>query len=270
MTDRAYQSMKPNGTTNHPVAAAPIPNPPPKSHPYNLARHPYRPTPVTRPRHKHENRRITCRRCCCLTCFWSILILIAILLLAAIAAAALYVLYHPHRPIFSVTSLKISAFNLTTTPADDSTHLSTRMNVTLSVRNPNKSKITYLYGPMTITVQSNSIDLSNGTIANFTSSPGNISILHTTMAMNSIVWDADSVKSLKSDLKRKRGLPMEIVVDTTVGVKMEKLKVKKVGIRIRCGRIHGVMPKGKNVTSSKTANAECTVDLKIKILKWTF
>ncbi|GFP90117.1 hypothetical protein PHJA_001155600, partial [Phtheirospermum japonicum] len=183
--------------------------------------------------------------------------------------AAFYVLYHPHRPLFSVTSLKISAFNLTTTPADDSTQLSTRINVTLSARNPN-NKITYLYDPMFIAVRSNSIDLSNGSFANFTSSPDNISIIHTAMAMNFKVLDANEVKSLKSDLKRKRGLPMEIVMDTMVGVKMEKLKVRKIGIRIRCGGIHGTLPKGKNVTPANTAKAKCKVDLRIKIFKWTF
>lgn len=125
---------------------------------------------------------------------------------------------------------------------------------------------------MSITVLSSSVNLSNGSFANFSNSPGSISIIHTAMAMNSQVLDADSVNSLKSDLKRKNGLPMEIVMDTMVGVKMEKLKMKKIGIRVKCDGIHGLVPKGKNVTPAvaKTSNANCKVDLRIKILKWTF
>ncbi|KAK4412616.1 hypothetical protein Salat_2908700 [Sesamum alatum] len=269
MTDRVYPSTKPNGT------AAPITvNPPPakaQNGLYNPTRHPYRPTPtISRPRHKHR-RQFSCRRCFCLSCFWSILILIAILLLAAIASAAFYVLYRPQRPLFSVTSLKISTFNLTTTPSDDSTHLTTKINITLSAKNPNK-KIIFLYDPISITVLSNSVNISNGSFANFTNSPDNISIIHTSMALNSQVLDADSVKSLKSDLKRKNGLPMEIVMDTMVGVKMEKLKMKKIGIRVKCDGIHGLVPKGKTVIPAvaNTSNAKCKVDLRIKIFKWTF
>ncbi|KAL0394168.1 UNVERIFIED_CONTAM: hypothetical protein Slati_4383000 [Sesamum latifolium] len=272
MTDRVYPSTKPNGTT-HPTPAAPTVNPPPaKAHAlYNPTRHPYRPTPTSRHRHKHQ-RHFSCRRCFCLTCFWSILILIAILLLAAIASAAFYVLYRPHRPLFSVTSLKISTFNLTTTPSDDSTHLTTRINITLSAKNPNK-KIIFLYDPMSITVLSNSVNLSNGSFANFTNSPDNISIIHTSMGLNSQVLDADSLNSLKSDLKRKNGLPMEIVMDTMVGVKMEKLKMKKIGIRVKCDGIHGLVPKAKKTVTpavANTSNAKCKVDLRIKIFKWTF
>ncbi|KAL0330437.1 UNVERIFIED_CONTAM: hypothetical protein Sradi_5030400 [Sesamum radiatum] len=256
--------------------APPIPPPPPP--PSTLPRP--KPTPSTTPRatltphshirHRHKHRHFSCRRCFCLSCFWSILILIAILLLAAIAAAAFYVLYRPHRPLFSVTSLKISTFNLTTTPSDDSTHLTTKINITLSAKNPNK-KIIFLYDPMSITVLSNSVNLSNGSFPNFTNSPDNISIIHTSMGLNSQVLDADSLNSLKSDLKRKNGLPMEIVMDTMVGVKMEKLKMKKIGIRVKCDGIHGFVPNPKTHPAvAKTSNAKCKVDLRVKIFKWTF
>ncbi|PIN06826.1 hypothetical protein CDL12_20597 [Handroanthus impetiginosus] len=269
MTDRVYPSTKPNGTTTAAAGAPPIANPPAtKTHLYNPARHPYRSTPTSR--HRHNHRSFSCRRCFCLTCFWSILILIAILLLAAIAAAAFYSLYQPHRPAFSVTSLKISTFNLTTT-SDDSTHLTTKINITLSTKNNNK-RIIFIYDPMSISVLSNSVNLSTGFFTNFTNSPSNVSIIHITMGMNSQVLDADSVNSLKSDLKRKNGLPMEIVMDTMVGVKMEKLKMKKIGIRIKCDGIHGLVPKGKNGSPAvaNTSKSKCKVDLRIKILKWTF
>ncbi|KAL6534010.1 hypothetical protein OROHE_013843 [Orobanche hederae] len=276
MTDRVSPSPKPNGTTTHPTPAAaalPIPNPPAtKAHLYNPKRHPYRPTPTSRHRHKHD-RRFSCRRCLCITCFWSVLILISILLLAAIASAAFYALYQPRRPTFSVISLKISAFNLTTTADDSSSaHLTTRINITLATRNTNK-KITYYYDPISTSVvlrRKKSFVLAIGSFANFTTSPNNISVIHTALARNILVLEPDVVNSLKSDLKRKRGLPMEIVMDTRVGVKMEKLNMKKIGIRIKCGVIHGLVPKGKKVTPANTANAKCKVVPTIKIWKWTF
>lgn len=276
MTDRVYPSAKPNGTAAAvppPPAAAAMAANPNKAQPYNPARHPYRPTPAqNRYKQKKQRRHVSCRRCFCLTCFWSVLILLVILLLAAIVAAAFYALYRPQRPLFSVTSLKISNFNLTTTPTDDSTRLTTRINITVSAKNPNK-KITFLYDPMSISVlSSNSVNLSAGSFSNFTNSPDSVSIIHAAMVQNSQVLDADSVNSLQSDLRRRRGLPMEIVMDTMLGVKLENLKMKKIGIRVKCEGIHGSVPRGKNVKPAvaNTSTAKCKVDLRIKILKWTF
>ncbi|KAL3498628.1 hypothetical protein ACH5RR_041360 [Cinchona calisaya] len=278
MADRVYPSSKPNGTTanaaanHHPTATTTTTNPPQfppaKSHLYNPTRHPYRPNPALHARHNH--RRCSCRRCFCLCCFWSILIFLIVLLLVAIAGAVFYVLYRPHRPDFSLSSLKISQFNLSTT-SDDVTRLTTQLNLTLSSKNTNK-KITFSYNPITINLFSGQqkVLLSNGTFSNFTSQPGDVTIIHSVLSMNSQVLDADSVTSLRSDLKRKNGLPMEMEMETKVKVKMEKLKSKKIGIKIVCDGIHGMIPKGKTPAVASTSNAKCKVDLQIKIWKFNF
>ncbi|KAK3026868.1 hypothetical protein RJ639_041995 [Escallonia herrerae] len=166
MTDRVYPSSKPNGTTatatttttTHAAAATNTPKfPATKSQLYNPNRLPYRPTPTAAHRH---NRRRGSRGCLCCCCFWSILLLVALLLLAAIAAAAAYALYRPQRPAFSVSSLRISQFNLTSA-ADDSTRLTTKFNLTISSKNPNK-KIIFYYGPITITSLANQVQIANG------------------------------------------------------------------------------------------------------------
>lgn len=84
--------------------------------------------------------------------------------------------------------------------------------------------------------------------------------------------DAESASKLRADLKRKNGFPMEIVMDMKVVVKLEKVKVKKLGIRVSCDGIRGFVPKGKKAPSvaASTAGAKCKVDLRIKIWKWTF
>ncbi|KAL2517864.1 NDR1/HIN1-like protein 6 [Abeliophyllum distichum] len=271
MKDRVYPSIKLNGATANPAAAAAATNPPAtKTQLYNpMSHHPYRPNPTAHHRHNLRRRRFSCRRCFCLTCFWSILLLIAILLLAAIAAAAFYVLYHPHRPAFSVTSLKISQFNLTTTTSDGTTHLTTQANLTLSAKNPNK-KVIFYYDPMSITVSSNQVTISSGSFKNFTNSPDTIFIIHTTTGLKFQLLDGDESNSLKSDLKKKNGIPLQIVVDTMVVVKMEKLKTKKIGIRVKCDGIHGSVQKAKNPALANTSDAKCKVDLRIKIFKWTF
>ncbi|KAG8381811.1 hypothetical protein BUALT_Bualt05G0011700 [Buddleja alternifolia] len=262
MTDKFHPTKQ--TTTTATSAAAPIP----KIHLHTPTRHPYRPNPTSR--HRHNRRNSTCRRCFCLTCIYSLILLLFLLLLAATASAAFNVLYHPHRPSFAVAAVKISSFNLTTAASDDTSHLSTTINITLSAKNPNK-RITFFYDAVSIAVLSNAVNLSNGSFTNFTGSPNSIFVIHAVTAVNSQILDADSVKSLNSGLKRKTGLPMNIVMDTMVGVKMEKLKMKKIGIRVNCEGIHGVMPKGKNVISvANTSKAKCRVDLRFKILKRSF
>ncbi|PSS01219.1 Late embryogenesis abundant protein, LEA-14 protein [Actinidia chinensis var. chinensis] len=264
MTDRDYPSAKPKGATTNGAAAAPQPAAKPNL--YNPTRpHPYRP----QPNHHHHRRRRSRRSCVCLCCFWSLLLLAVLLLLAAIAGCAVYVLYSPRRPTFSVAALRISRFNLSTNAADGTTRLTAALNLTISAKNPNK-KIIYTYDPISITALSNQVLIANGSFPFFTSDPQNTTIIRSSLSISSELVDADLVKPLRSDLKRKNGLGLEILMDTKVVVKMEKLKSKKLGIRVTCNGIHGIVPKGKSPSIASITDAKCKVDLRIKIWKWIF
>ncbi|XP_076900968.1 NDR1/HIN1-like protein 13 [Bidens hawaiensis] len=273
MTDRVYPSSKPKDNTNtntKTTTATPnrrLPPPPNKTTPTTTSRHPYRPNPTT-------TRRRNRRGCACLCCFWSILIILLLLLITAIAGCIFYLLYHPHRPSFSIAAFKISELNLTTTASDDTTHLTSKLNLTLSIRNPNK-KITFYYNSIAVMCSShgNTI-IAKGTYPNpLTSKPNNITIIHTPLHTTSLLLEPETANKFRSDLKKKSGLPLTLVVDTEARVKVESLKTKKVGIRIKCGGIHSLIPKGGDRNSSVAADvdeAKCKLDLRIKIWKWTF
>ncbi|KAM7510840.1 hypothetical protein LguiB_009715 [Lonicera macranthoides] len=173
----------------------------------------------------------------------------------------MYVLYRPQRPAFSVSALRMAQFKLTTAAADDSTHLTTRLNLTISSKNPNK-KLIFYFDPIAITSLSNQVQIANGSFQSFTSDPNNITIIHSTLITTSQVLDADSVSSIKSDLKRKSGLPIKILLDTKVIVKLDALKSEKVGIRVTCEGIRSSVPKGKSPSIANTSNARCKVDLR--------
>lgn len=262
MTDRVYPSAKP------PSAAAVVnggttTTAPAKPQLYNPKRHPYRPNPAP------QRRSRSSRGCLCCCCCWTILILILLLLVAAIAACAAYLIYSPRRPSFSVAAVRFSQFNLTTA-ADDTTRLSSTVNLTVSTKNPNKKQITYSYDPIGISIYSSDALIANGSFPSFVNYPNNPKILHSKLSSRSALIDADYVAGLRSDLKRKNGLPLKIEMDTNVVVKMGKFKTKKVGIRVICEGIKGILPKGKSVTSSSTTNAKCKVNIRIKIWKFTF
>ncbi|CAH9076691.1 unnamed protein product [Cuscuta europaea] len=269
MADRVFPSAKPNGnatdTTHGGASTAAANAPKPKLH--NPSRIPYRPVPMANRRIEH--RRCNCRRFFCLCCFWSILTLCTLFLLAAIFGATFYVIYRPQRPAFSVWSLKISQFNLTTAPSDGTTRLSTKLNLALSAKNPDP-KIVYAYDPIALTAYAGQVAISNGSFPGFVSNPNNITVIHSTLSMPSQLLDADSVSGLKSGLKKKNELPIKISMDTMVLVKLEKMKSKKVGIRITCEGMRLPIPKGKVPGVGTTSNAQCTVDLRLTIWKWTF
>ncbi|KAK3018681.1 hypothetical protein RJ639_003112 [Escallonia herrerae] len=252
MTDRVYPSSKP--ATNGAAAGTNPSFPATKAQLYNATRPAYRPQPPPRRR----------RSCCCSCCLWTTLFILLLLLLAAIAGAVLWVLYRPHRPSFSVSSLQISQLNLTS-----SSQLTTKFNLTLTARNPNK-KIIFFYDPVAVSVYSDGVDLGDGSLPSFTHGKKNTTTLRTTVQTTSQSVDSTTATALRSDLKNKSNLPLKIRLDTKVKVKVGGLKTKKVKVRIVCGGIKAAVPTGKAAAKATTADAKCKVDLRIKIWKWTF
>nr|XP_004235596.1 NDR1/HIN1-like protein 13 [Solanum lycopersicum] len=267
MADRVYPAAKPavpNGT----AAPAPAPAaaaaangganqtfPANKAQLYNAARPTYRPMPP--PRRKHR------RSCCCCCCLFITLFIITIVLLAAIAGAIFWVLYRPQRPSFSVSTLQVSQLNLT------STKLASKFSLTVVARNPNK-KISFFYDPINISFNSADVDIGDGSLPAFTHNRKNTTTLKTVVSSSGKNLDDSAISNLKSKLKNKKSLPLEIKLDTKVKVKVGSLKTKKVGIRVKCSGIKITVPSGKTPTKATTSNVKCKVDLRIKIWKWTF
>ncbi|KAL7191173.1 hypothetical protein ACSBR2_023276 [Camellia fascicularis] len=255
MTDRVYPSSKPTAT----AGVANLSFPATKAQLYNASRPAYRPQP---PRHHRRQR-----SCCCSCCLWTTLIVFLILLLSAIAGTIFWVLYRPHRPTFSLSSLQIPQFNLTS--SSSSSQLSSKFNLTINAHNPNK-KLEFLYDPMSVSITADGVDVGDGSIPGFVHFRKNTTILRTTITSNGQSMDSTSVSVLKSDLKNKKSLPMKIELDSKVKVKIGGLKSNKVGIKVLCEGIKAAVPTGKKATMATTSNANCKVDLRIKIWKWTF
>ncbi|KAE8687605.1 hypothetical protein F3Y22_tig00111013pilonHSYRG00232 [Hibiscus syriacus] len=236
-----------------------------KPHLYNTTSRPAYRQPYNR-RHHHRPRRNYC--CCC--CFWTILVILILALLAAIAGSIIYVLYRPHRPSFTIASLRIHRLNLTTTADSSSSHLSTLLNLTLSSKNPN-SHLSFSYDPFAISCETSdgAVFIGNGTLPAFVSSSKNETSFKGVVITTASDPDSDAVNKLRSDLK-KNGVWLKIEMDTRLRVKMDGVKSKKVGIRVTCHEIKGAAPKGKSPAVADVSRSKCKVDLRIKIWKWTF
>ncbi|XP_024972124.1 NDR1/HIN1-like protein 6 [Cynara cardunculus var. scolymus] len=192
---------------------------------YNAARPVYRSRP-------HRSR----RSCYCYCCLWIIFIILLSTILAAIAGGILFLLYRPHRPSFSVSSLQLSRFNLTT-----------RFNLTVTARNPNKN-IVFYFDSVSVSINSKGGVIGDGTIPAFVTAKKSSTILKTAVRAQRV-----------DDLKENKSLALKIELDSKVKVKIGSHMSKKAAIRVVCDGIKALA----------TSNAECTVDLRIKIWKWT-
>ncbi|KAI3684187.1 hypothetical protein L6452_33407 [Arctium lappa] len=220
-----------------------------KPHLYNAARPVYR-------SHPHRSR----RSCYCYCCLWIIFIILLSSILAAVSGGVLFLLYRPHRPAFTVSSLEISQLNLTS-----SDQLTARFNLTVTVRNPNKN-IVFHYDVVSVSVNSNGVVVGDGSIPAFVTAKESSTTLKTGVRVKRV----DVNGGLKSDLKKNKSLPLEIVMDSKVKVKIGSHVSKKAPIRVVCGGIKAVATTGESpTTTAMTSNAKCTVDLRIKIWKWT-
>ncbi|WOG89374.1 hypothetical protein DCAR_0208612 [Daucus carota subsp. sativus] len=254
MADRVFPSKPPAATATNGTAAATTTGanpafPATKAQQFTATRPAYRPTPY------HNRRR---RSFCCRCCLWTTLLLVILITLAAIFGAIVYVIYRPHRPSFSVSSLHLSQFNLSS-----SSHLTAKYNLTIKARNPNK-KITFFYNPIQVKISSNGVNVGAGTIPAFNQGKKNTTTLKSTVSATSQSVDADSL-----NLKSKKSVLLKIQMDTKLRVKIFGTKTKKIRIRVKCDAIRANLPTGKTATVANTANMKCKVDLRFKIWKIT-
>lgn len=259
MADRVYPSSKPatNGTTAATATATNGAFPATKAQLYGATRPAYRPQP-------HNRRRQHSRSCCCSCCIWLTFFLLLLILLVAIAGAIVYVLYRPHRPTFSVSNLKVSYLNVTS-----SSTINSKFDLSITANNPNK-KLDYIYDTITVSLLSNDIDIGDSTIPAFVQGKKDSTLLKADITNTGKTLDSGSVSSLKTDLKSKSGIPLKIEIDTKVKAKMGGLKTPKVGIRVTCDGITATVPTGKKAATASTSASKCKVDMRIKIWKWTF
>jgi hypothetical protein len=254
MTDRVYPTAKPNTANGTAVAAAGNGAfPATKAQLYGATRPAYRPQP--------HHRRRNGRSCCCSCCLWLIFLVIILLLIVAIAGAVFYVLY---RPAFSVSGLKLSYLNVTS-----SSTLNSKFDLNITAKNPNK-KLVFIYSPIAISILSNDVDIGDGTVPSFVHGKKNTTLLKAAITSSGRALDSTSVSGLKTDMKSKNGLPLKIKLDTKVKAKMGGFKTPKIGIRVSCEGISATLPTGKTASTASTAGAKCKVDVRVKIWKWTF
>ncbi|KEH18354.1 putative Late embryogenesis abundant protein, LEA-14 [Medicago truncatula] len=224
MTNNTTIHPQAKTTTNGGAATAVKPSfPATKAQIYGATRPTYRPQT-----HRHRNN----RNWCCTICCWLLLILIFVLILLGVAGTVVYFLYHPQRPSFTVTSLKLT---------------SSEFDLTLSTTNPNE-KITFSYQPISVSLLAGELDVGDGVIPSFEHGTKNTTMLKALVERKSV---------------KRKSLELKMKMETKVEAKMWVFKTPHVGINVLCD---GIDVAGEKVT---TADEKCAVDVRFKVWKWT-
>ncbi|XP_076886108.1 NDR1/HIN1-like protein 1 [Bidens hawaiensis] len=211
----------------------------------------------------HRNRNHNRSRCCS-CCLWLTFLLILILTIAAAACGVFYVMYSPHPPSFTVSSIKVSRFDITSGTSDN--EINTRFNFTLTARNPNDD-VTFLFDSVSVKAVSKEVEIGDGRMPAFVLDEKNVTWLRAVVVGNGRVVDDDS--EVKLDLKKKRLVMVSVEFDTKVKLKIGRMETKKVKIRVVCKGIRFAPHGGKGVVAADTSDVKCDVDVRTKISRWT-
>ncbi|XP_074576061.1 NDR1/HIN1-like protein 13 [Curcuma longa] len=248
MADGVYPPSKPTPRPGgHPF-------PPTKSQATGATRLAYRPHPAKAPPSR--------RGFCCSCCLWFVVLLAVLFVLATVSGEIFYALYRPRRPAFSVTSFRVVAFNISS-----SGHLTSRFELNVTSRNPNK-KLSYLYDPISISVVSGGADIGDGSFPAFSQDAGSVTRLSAAASSSSAGQVLDSATA--SELRRSSvgGVPVGVEMETKAGVKIGGLKTKRIGMKVRCEGLSVAFPKGKKPAAA-SSGGDCAVKVRIKIWKWS-
>ncbi|KAG8052831.1 hypothetical protein GUJ93_ZPchr0001g29343 [Zizania palustris] len=256
--------------------------------------------PIYRPQAPGNKRRRggggrSCRFSCCCCFFYAVLVVLLLAFVAAVAGGAFYLLYHPHRPAFTLSVARVNKLSLSSSATAPT--LTDSIDVTLTAKNPNK-KLVYLYDDFAVTAatSANAVPLGEGSVPGFVHEAGNITVIKATVSASALGVDPTTASS---DIKKSGDISITLDLETKAGVKVGGLKTKKIGIQVHCDGIKVAAPapppppakKKKGVKLSvadapapasvddtaipsppaaTTVARVCQVRIRVKIWKWTF
>ncbi|XVF46389.1 hypothetical protein PTKIN_Ptkin03bG0022900 [Pterospermum kingtungense] len=235
MAERVHPSDSPPATAEHPTpkpapASPEKPTPQPGTYVIQIPKDQiYRvPPPENARRYAHlskrKPRRSTCRRCCC--CLLTTILVL--LLVAAIAAAIVYFVFKPESPNYSVESVAITGFNLTS-----SSPLSPEFDVTVRAHNPNDKIGIYYEKGSSVKVYYQDVNLCNGALPAFYQPTNNVTLFKTALKGSAIELTSAALRTL-SDEQNKGTVPFNLKLRAPVKLKVGSVKTWKITVKVTC------------------------------------
>lgn len=137
--------------------------------------------------------------------------------------------------------------------------VATLIDLNVTARNPNK-KLVFLYDQISVSVVlvsgSGGVNVGDGSHPGFVQEARSTKVLSTPVASGGRQLDLTAT----AYLKKSSSFGANVEMRTKAGVKIGKLKTKKMEIKVLCDGINFAVSKGKG--------GDCKVKLSIKIWKW--
>ncbi|CAN1265792.1 NDR1/HIN1-like protein 6 [Linum perenne] len=163
------------------------------------------------------------RKCIC----WTFSILLLLLIAAAASAAAIYLVFKPKVPNYSVDSLRISDLRLNLDLS-----LTARFDVRVTASNPNDKIGIYYESGGDISVWYSGTKLCRGPIPKFYQGHRNVTRLHVGLAGRKKYGSA--LMSAIQEQQTTGRIPLDLRVHAPVAVKLGALKMRKVKVLGNC------------------------------------
>lgn len=213
---------------SHPVPEKPVPPPAtyviqvPKDQIYRY------PPPENARRMQKLARRKPRRSCCCRCICWSLALLLLLIFLLAATAGVLYLIFRPQAPKYSVDSIAISGFNLTSLSS-----ISPEFDVTIRAQNPNKKIGIYYETGSSVSVYYSDVDLCNGALPAFYQPSKNVTVFQMALKGSSILLTS-SVHSALLAQQKSGTVPFKLNLKAPVKIKVGAVKTWTITVKVKC------------------------------------
>ncbi|XWS53241.1 hypothetical protein CRYUN_Cryun11dG0140900 [Craigia yunnanensis] len=186
------------------------------------------PPPENSRRYAHLSKRKAGRSTCCRCCCCLLTTILVLFLAAAIAAAVVYFVFKPESPNYSVESVAIKGFNLTS-----SSSLSPEFDVTVRAHNPNDKISIYYEKGSSVKVYYEDVNLSNGALPVFYQPTNNVTLFKTALNGSGVELTNAALRAL-SDEQNKGTVPFTLKLRAPVKIKVGSIKTWKITVKVTC------------------------------------
>ena len=174
---------------------------------------------------RRKPNRSACRRCCC----YSLTVLLVLVTLAAVLVGIFFLVFRPHKPMFSVSGVSVAGINLTS-----STSLISPV-VEVKVRSENvNEKLGLIYGGGSAAeIFYDGVKLGDGEFTAFDQPPENVTLTVTTLRGSRIQLTSSTVEDLKESEKKGK-VPFDLRVKAPFKFKVGVVTMWTMVVTVDC------------------------------------
>lgn len=237
-----------------PTPENPVPQPSPGTYVIQIPKDQvYRvPPPENASRFSYLSRRKPRRSCCARLCCTLLVSFIALILLSAVAAAVFYFVFRPESPHYSIESVSISGFNLTT-----SAPISPELGVTVKADNPNDKIGFYYRSGSSINVFYKDVKFGSGSLPVFYQGTNNVTKFTTALKGSGIELTGSTRKAL-IDEQKKGTVPLRLDLRAPVKIKVGSVKTWEIVVKVDCD-----LTLDKLTANAKIVSRKCDYGVKL-------